>query len=296
MDQPDSMASLPPGLRPDSNEHLSEDEHVSEHVDRRLRARGSSEARMGLPIGRRPLPRQLGASSETSTSGASLGRRDLGWQLPRSIEDPAPAPRCSSRDSSRDSSREWERWSARWQQRLDDWWRGLPLLEQEALGSCLGALGLHLGSRLQAALPKDSETLQAALPRPSATPPPTVGSEAGCDWLGHAGRLSLPDFPTLPNAPDAFKAPIPWAPIPWLLPLWQKERFLQSIQLGGQHRQQAQLHRPQGRTASRHQQARRQWWASVGAGAGAGLAVGSSLMLGVLILSHRHRWQRATRQ
>ena len=45
-----------------------------------------------------------------------------------------------------------ERWLQTWHGKFECFFAGLPLPSQAQLGSCLGALGLHLGSRLDAAI------------------------------------------------------------------------------------------------------------------------------------------------
>ncbi len=44
-----------------------------------------------------------------------------------------------------------EPWFAEWRERLDGWWGALPYADQLRMGECIGALGLHLGSRFDAA-------------------------------------------------------------------------------------------------------------------------------------------------
>lgn len=94
-------------------------------------------------------------------------------------------------------------WFDEWRQRLDEWWIAAP--HTDKFGPCLGALVLHIASRLEAML----RTLGAN----GGLPPQHVGSE--CDWVAEeAEKMHLPDFPQLPSK---FQMP-PVIPIPRLLP------------------------------------------------------------------------------
>ena len=85
---------------------------------------------------------------------------------------------------------------------------GLPMPTQGQLGACMGALGLHVGSKLDALMGTKRAGNQAGQP------------EQGCDWVEKsAPQLQLPQFPELPA-----KFVVP--PIPQLLPGWQR---LQSL-------------------------------------------------------------------
>lgn len=163
--------------------------------------------------------------------------------------------------------RQWEHWAALWQDRLDDWWGGLPMIDQEALGGCVGALGLHLGSRFHIALSSWAHRLGMRAPKPPAAT--GAAAEGGCDWINNQGQLSLPEFPTFPTSMDAFKAPLV-PPIPRLLPQWQQERFHGSV--GAQEP-----------AAKLPTHLRMHWWASMGAGAGAA----AGLSLAVVIMACR---------
>ncbi len=68
-----------------------------------------------------------------------------------------------------------EGWIDAWQARLGCWWGGLPAPTQHQMGACMGALALHVGSRL------DSFLTQAGLP--PAAPKPQLSAESGCEWL-----------------------------------------------------------------------------------------------------------------
>ena len=125
-----------------------------------------------------------------------------------------------------------QRWLDDWRLRLDDWFKGLPLAEQASLGNCLGALGLHLGSRFDMAL----NAWRALLGRPPTVPPPHASAttaEPGCEWLGEGNSLQVPEFPPFPSDPDTFHAPV--LPIPSLLPEGSRHLFLQSTRGYGEH-------------------------------------------------------------
>ena len=113
-----------------------------------------------------------------------------------------------------------ESWHREWRQRFGCWWLALPPLTQTELGYCLGALSLHLGSKLEWIFPQQA-------------PLAPVSAEPGCEWLEAASdELELPQFP----AP--FPAALgeggssgrgrwgrwegwPYPPIPRLLPSWE---------------------------------------------------------------------------
>ena len=99
-------------------------------------------------------------------------------------------------------------WLQSWRDGLECWYIGLPMPNQAQLGSCMGALALHVGSRLETVLGRTPTQMAAA-------------SEPGCEWLGqHAPHWeSLPDFPE--GVPSQFEAlpPIP-ALLPKVLPSW----------------------------------------------------------------------------
>ena len=96
----------------------------------------------------------------------------------------------------------------------------LPLT-RDALGACMGALGLHLGSRLESAW-------RAARGERRAPPYKSADAEPGCEWVeglgtsATAGNMQLPDLPEFPLFPSEFQLP----PIPRLVPEMQ---YLQSM-------------------------------------------------------------------
>ena len=120
-----------------------------------------------------------------------------------------------------------QRWLDDWRLRLDDWFKGLPLAEQASLGNCLGALGLHLGSRFDMAL----NAWRALLGRPPTVPPPHASAttaEPGCEWLGEGNSLQVPEFPPFPHAFSVPELP----PIPRLMPNWERLQSRLSPQRG----------------------------------------------------------------
>tara|TARA_B100000513_G_C11897432_1_gene184386 strand:- start:20 stop:1894 length:1875 start_codon:yes stop_codon:yes gene_type:complete len=110
-----------------------------------------------------------------------------------------------------------EVWHEEWSTRFECWWGGLPFPTQNQLGSCLGALSLHLGSRLSLLVG------QTPGQTPGQTLAPTI-SEPGCEWFEQAvSELELPEFPEL-----NFEFTVP--PIPRLVP---SREFLHSLRFGG---------------------------------------------------------------
>lgn len=117
-----------------------------------------------------------------------------------------PPPQCGRRQLAEVATSE-QAWYREWIRRFECYWLALPNPTQMRLGSCLGALGLHLGSRLD-----------GVLGRPVTL---TGHSEQGCEWIkDSAPQLQLPAFPEL----GSFEFTLP--PIPRLLPSWQR---LQSL-------------------------------------------------------------------
>ena len=111
------------------------------------------------------------------------------------------APACDARGLCRAEAA----WFDEWGERLGCWWLSLPVPTQGELSGCLGALGLHLGSRFDAAI---------RLVHPSRLGGANAhAAEPGCEWLSRsAEELNLPEFPS--RADFEFTLP----PIPRLLP------------------------------------------------------------------------------
>lgn len=127
-----------------------------------------------------------------------------------------------------------DRWVAAWRERFECWYLGLPLPTQQQLGGCMGALAIHLGSRLDASW----HAAQAALGRGPVRAAETAGSaaEPGCEWLGKESRFELPVFPELPFPVDSkFRLP----PMPELLPNWRRLISLTHVQQSASHVQQS---------------------------------------------------------
>ena len=120
------------------------------------------------------------------------------------------APAGSARGSAATQPAGETAWHEEWWQRLGCWFLALPRTTQGRLGPCLGALSLHLGSRLDALL---GQRLASSTQRP---PVP----EQGCEWLSlESEPLRLPEFPAFEHGLH-FSLP----PLPRLLPpSWQLE-------------------------------------------------------------------------
>lgn len=114
-------------------------------------------------------------------------------------------------------------WHVEWQRRFACWWLALPAPTQTQISSCLGALSLHLGSRLDSALRGvgggvveggvgGGGVVEGDLSR--RRPERFEGAtDRSCGWIfGEAERLQLPEFPALEGV--QFSSP----PIRGLLP------------------------------------------------------------------------------
>ena len=102
---------------------------------------------------------------------------------------------------------------------MNHWWLALPAGTTTTAGHCLGAIGLHLGARFDAALLAWRAALLGG-GLSAAAPPPAMRpvTQAGCEWIHEGGVQQLPEFPRFPSEPDACKAPL--LPLPRLLPEW----------------------------------------------------------------------------
>lgn len=113
---------------------------------------------------------------------------------------------------------EQESWLDEWEQSLSCWWVGLPVPIQAQLGSCVGALALHLGSKLDASwrLAQSALGRSAALQGAAATSgvTPTGATDPRCTWA--ESTITELDFPAFPDFPMEFVLP----PIPRLVPRW----------------------------------------------------------------------------
>ena len=91
-------------------------------------------------------------------------------------------------------------WYSEWSKQLGCWFRALPVPSQDGIGACLGALGLHVASRFDAAF-------GGGTPRASAQP-------HSCKWLDGTSA-ELESFPAFPSK-GSFEFRLP--PIPRLVP------------------------------------------------------------------------------
>ena len=144
------------------------------------------------------------------------------YHPPFEIRD-AYSPSFATRDGACAVSVESDEWFRTWVDDLEEWWHGLPMVDQRTLGDCLGAFGLHVGARFDAAY--------RAWRKPKMTPPLKPRAEAArrddCppfdEWAAYPARV-LPEFPEFPSS---FELKMPAVPIPRLLPHWKR---LQSLQ------------------------------------------------------------------
>lgn len=146
----------------------------------------------GLPLAQEAVP--LAQEALGATEGRECDQPPPGRSLAEGESETSGAEGVSETS---------EAWHAEWRHRFECWFLGLPLPTQAQLGDCLGALALHLGGRLEAAL---------SIPSSSQSP---QSSEPGCE-LVETEALQLPHFPSL-GALD-WKLP----PLPRLLPAWQQ--------------------------------------------------------------------------
>ena len=121
-----------------------------------------------------------------------------------------------------------EAWLAEWSERLDCWWLALPDASRTQLGACLGALGLHVASRLDAAW--RAVRVSAGFTPPSQGALVGAGTpEQGCEWISEssAAAASLPALPAFPSFQGGFEWAVP--PIPRLLPFQESWQGLHSL-------------------------------------------------------------------
>ena len=149
-----------------------------------------------------------------------------------------------------------EAWLSEWHERLGCWWLALPVPAQGQLEGCAAALGLHLASRLDAALGR----------------PPRQSSLAAAD--GCQGLLSRPGaVPELPQFPQIPRSGFSVPPLPRLLPMWDQLRMLHSKR---QEEREALAEPPAPR-----------WQAAAGAGAGVGVGAAALFAIGAALFSRR---------
>ena len=145
-------------------------------------------------------------------------RREPRRERRRSLGQVAP-PERGAADCSGERCESIGAWHSLWTRRIECWWMALPIFEQQKISGCLGALGLHLGSRFDAFI----RIVSGGTGAPRAPPVP---AEPGCEWIrggGLVGQLELPSFPQFDEGFD-FELP----PLPRLVPSWE---HLQSLRL-----------------------------------------------------------------
>ena len=181
-------------------------------------------------------------------------------------------------------------WEAEWRERLDCWWLALPGPTRSSLGHCLGALSLHLASRLDGAW-RAARGAARGGGGGAANGPPLAAAGAGggsCEWVADTERLQLPQFPQFPQM-SHFELP----PLPKLLPpAWQSDMLrLQSSAPRGEWPV-----GPRMQAASDSALAHVVMGSSVGAGAALALAVGLLIVRGALGKRMQLRRLRRTSQ
>jgi hypothetical protein len=150
-------------------------------------------------------------------------------------------------------------WLERWRARFECWWIALPPASQTQLGQCLGALSLHLGSRL--------DRFRGA---PTPSQPGKTAAEPGCEALDQS--LEPLELPSFPEIDFDFRLP----PLPRLVPSWES---LQALSTGALDQFSASGYdAPNGRSAPSATETSSSW-AAVGAGGGAGFAAAAVLAL-----------------
>lgn len=179
---------------------------------------------MGVPKPKpKPNGRALNAVAELDGSASASLAEEFLWS--RESEEEYVSAACALPRSSGEESPT-EEWLEDWQERVSAWWLGVP--SQDGVSACLGALGVHLASRLDAAY-RAWAMLRGQHVAPS-VPPPAV--EARCEWIanGEGAGAQLPQLPDFPDFPSEFELPS-LVPIPRLLPrdvLLDASSFLRS--------------------------------------------------------------------
>ena len=116
-----------------------------------------------------------------------------------------------------------ETWLEEWGRRLDCWWPLVPFETRAEFSACMGALALHIASRLDFALRVSTSwgflpTNRDAQLRPKEH---AAVAEPGCEWV----KTEAPDL-ELPQFPDFSQFMLP--PLPRLLPNGEWQMRLQS--------------------------------------------------------------------
>ena len=118
-----------------------------------------------------------------------------------------------------------EAWLKAWAERFDCWWLSLAAPSQTQLGACLGALALHISSRLDASW-RATRSLMGHIPSPLKVSDSSPGAvDSNCQWLEQS-ELGLPDFPAFPFADDGGSFPWQLPPLPQLVPSWERLQAL----------------------------------------------------------------------
>ena len=173
-------------------------------------------------------------------------------------------------------------WFEAWQESLECWWMALPAPSQSELSQCVGSLGLHLGSRFDAARAAVRNRLPGRAPL-SADAAAEMSLRAmmraeGCEWLSDP-TTTLPEFPPIDASLD-FTVPV----LPRLLPHWQQHLWRSEAR--------SLLHAANPRREPAP--ARAYWRGALGAllGAGAGLGLIASTLGSRQCLKGRARMSR----
>ena len=172
-------------------------------------------------------------------------------------------------------------WIDAWTESLECWWLGLPTPTQSQLGACMGALSLHIGSRLDGAW-RAAQTALGRTPTYAATQPEALAAEAGCEWLVDDAKEALPSFPSVPSFPSDAEFRLP--PIPSLLPRWGQLRAL--VELNDEQTVRIAAERSFGTAQTLWGQTLRGEeqgtpGALVGVSSGLGFAAGAALVIGI---------------
>lgn len=173
-------------------------------------------------------------------------------------------------------------WQTEWRGRVTCWFLGLPLPTQQQLGSCMGALGLHIGSRLDASL-RASRAL-VGQPAASAFSGGKAVAERDCEWVSDEALLQLPAAPAFPLELESFRLP----PIPRLLPLWQHlQSFLETPNHVSQSISSKEALAKEALGTREVSESSPGTSVALGAAVGGGFAAGVALVLGLACLRRR---------
>lgn len=141
--------------------------------------------------------------------------RYLDFDARRFANDPAYREQWLQAESSKESLRDpLEDFVVEWRKRIGGWW--MLAAPGTNLGDCVGALGMHLSSRLDA-------FWRLRRGGASAPPPASLQISSECEWI-ISPSAEKPPLPDIPDFPDG-KIPDPWEfdvppliPMPRLLP------------------------------------------------------------------------------